>query len=247
MIIPEVVENLEFRYLYVKFFKWQDSFMNETVQGEPQTGRVYRSLWNTQTKNHKIIISDGHRVNSLVIDNLTNSNPESAYLSDIHELTVDNILNFKIEERDLDKLNKWIETKNEDILRHQKPMEDPTQGLVKLQEAIYNQDQEEFKAMDRASSAMLELFHANRTQFEIVVKLAEYLKSESLESGNDLAYYLTLHPQNGKGINIARALRALDTYVSDNRRTNESVSDLYNAMGGIVVEMERKLSNNLID
>jgi hypothetical protein len=243
MIIPEVIENLEFKYLFIKSFKWQDQMMNEAFQGEPTSGRLYRAIWNNQTKNHRLLVGNVE----LLIEDINSSNPERPYLCDIHEISLDNIIECKLQEEDLDKLNNWIESNNEDIRSLYKPRDPIQQGLIQLGEAMQRQSQQEFNALKKAAEAMKNLLDINAIQFDIIVDFIEFLVKENYSSPSDPTYALSMHYKHGLGINISKALKYIDFYSSDSRRINEDVNDLKIAMAAIITEIDRKISNNLID
>ena len=80
-----------------------------------------------------------------------------------------------------------------------------------------------------------------------MVYLINYLIEEDLDGYNDIAGWMRQHPTKGLSLNISKALQALDRYAGDDRRTNEDMGDLYRAVEAVVTELERKISNDLID
>lgn len=234
-MIEEKLESIEFKYLYTKRFVWAHPVMVEEYQGHPIQGRVYRDIFNPQTKNHKIILvgTEGLGLPTLV---------GSTDLSDFEfkEITLETILDFEIKEEDLDLLNGWIESGNSDI----KAMYQP---LNKLTQALHSHEEDEAEALARATESLLHLWNINSLKFDIVVNLINYLAEADLNSYSDVANHIRHHPTQGKGVNITQALRALDHYNSDDRRSGEDLSDLYVAIEAMVVELERKIENNLID
>lgn len=234
MIIKEQLTDIEIKYLFIRKWVWSDSMMIEEFQGHPRTGRVYRAIFNDKTGNYKVLI--GETFLAFNKEDLT---------EDLVEITLNNLLDFQFHEEDLDLLNSWIESDNKDIkAEYEPPIQ---QGLTKLRKAMDNQEQEEANAAGRAVDALMELYMTNTLQFEILLELATILVSENVNSMSDPAYGMTIHKTRGLGINIARSVRALGKYASDDRRTNERVEDLYDAIVGVVTELERKISNNLID
>lgn len=246
IVLTEELQNILFKYYFINKFEWATLSDVDRFQSHPLPGRVYRGLYNTQTKLTKLVLTDPPSPTGIGFESLSNSDPEKGYVCEIQELTLDNILDFKIDESDLDNIIKWQTSENKDLKNTFEP--NPIQhGLLRLKAAMNKQEQEELSAMDRASNAMLELWQANSLKFDIMINFIEFIINKDYESYNDAANYLTHHPVNGKGINIANALRHLDNYVNDDRRVNEDINDLMESMNSCVVEIERKIDNNLID
>src|SRR5690606_4265154 len=149
---------------------------------------------------------------------------------DVIELTRQNILDCEIREEDLDQMIKWMT-----------PEQTIRQGMLSLKEAVNQQRREEIDAADRASKALMGLWILNDLKFEIVLEFVRRIIQGEVESVEDPASYLETHKNYGLGVNIAKALRALDRYAGDSRRTNENVEDLYEAMTACVTEVERKM------
>lgn len=236
MIIKEQLTDIEIKYLFVKKWDWSDSFTSDQFAGHPHKDRVYRAKFNDKSGVYKILIDDTFIAFS----------KEDFPVGDLIEITLDNLLDFQFHEEDLDKLNTWIESDNKDIKAEyeQPPIQ---QGLTKLRKAMDNQEQQEEAAAGRALDVMMELYMTNTLQFEILLELASILVSENVNSMSDPAYGMTLDAKHGLGINVSRAVRALGKYSSSDRRNNERVEDLYDAVVGVVTEIERKAGNNLID
>lgn len=239
--MTEQFKDVTIKYIYVSKFDWLHPIEREQFLGHPLKGRVYRDIFNPQTGNHKILVPglDG----GLGFDNLKATNDLADF--DLREITLDTILDFDIVEDDLDLMNQWIESGNKDIEQRYEPT--IPQGLNRLREALHNQKQDEAEALARATESMMHLWVANPDKFSVMVNFINFLTDADLDSLSDPANYIRLHPTDGKGVNIAQALRAIDTYNGDNRRTNENMVDLYIAMEALTVECERRYVNDLLD
>jgi uncharacterized tellurite resistance protein B-like protein len=158
------------------------------------------------------------------------------------ELNLTNILDFQLDETSLDQIIKWYENDHKEI----KAMYTQT-GLVRLQQAMQDQENEEVDAADRASHILMNHWNINPEKFEIVLDLIEFISEADLQAHEDPAHFLKLHKTRGNGINIADALIHLHDYVGENHRFSDDISDLYLATNAIVTEIERKVTNGLID
>lgn len=240
-MIQEDFKDISIKYLYVNKFIWQSPIEREQFQGQPLKHRVYRDIFNPLTGNHKLLIPgmDG----GIGFDKLKDTNEAADF--DLKEITLDTVLDYDITENDLDLLNQWIESGNRDIEDSYRPI--PNEGLQKLKQALHSHNQDEAEALAMATDSMMNLWSANPEKFSVMVSIIQFLTDADLDSYEDIAHHIRLHPVSGKGVNVAQALRAIDNYNSDDRRTNEDVSDLYMAIEALVTEAERKFTNDLID
>lgn len=248
--LQEEFKDIEVKYLYTKRFVWHSTMDREIFQGFPLKGRVYRDLYNPKTQNHKlkiegiVISEEGMQLNGLAIKALQESG--SDYDCDFVEVTLDTILDLDILEEDLDSINKWIESGNTDLEKLYEPAP-MNEGLKKLKKALHDQSQDEAEALAMGTQTIMNLWLANPDKFNVIMGLIEFLTESDLNSLSDPAFYIRLHPVDGKGVNITQALRAIDIYNSDDRRRNQDIRDLYAAMEALTTELERKFVNNLID
>jgi hypothetical protein len=236
MIIPEVIENLEFKYLFVKSFKWQDTELQESLQGQPLSGRLYRSIYNIQTQLHKFVLGE---TTNLVVEKLQCSSPDFAYLCDVVEVTIDNILDLKITEEDLDQLNTWIESNNEDIRRRYNSAKVPNTQLIQLGNEMM---EEEAQAVAMSNEIMCHLYHIDIERFYTVLDLITKISDLTIEETNDPTYELSIHPQFGTGVNLSNVFKNLSQYTGTDRRTNLNVEDLTNSIYSLVKEYEQKIN-----
>ena len=215
------------KYLYIKKWDWGHIKPAVELDGHPREGRVYRATYNENSGVYEIYIFKDSTITLFKRDI-----PDG----DVIELTRQNILDCEIREEDLDQMIKWMT-----------PEQTIRQGMLSLKEAVNQQRREEIDAADRASKALMGLWILNDLKFEIVLEFVRRIIQGEVESVEDPASYLETHKNYGLGVNIAKALRALDRYAGDSRRTNENVEDLYEAMTACVTEVERKMVNGLID
>lgn len=214
------------KYVFIKDFKWNPMLADPY----PMNGRVYPSVFNVHSEQYTLLLPD-HTM--LTVKSLIEVNDK--YESNLIELSRENILDFDIKEEDLDLINEEI--------KQEVPVVE--QGLIKLRDAMHQHDQDEATAADQTFYVMMNLWKANALKHQIVLDIAEHLTTTDLESYADPANYLRLHETKGLGLNIAQALRSLDRYAGDDRKTSEDLPDLFNAVEAIVVELERRYSNEL--
>lgn len=227
-MIQERDSDVEVKHIYIKKFKYNNPEIAESMCGHPISNRVYKSIFNINTKHHRLLLPDGVIMG---FDVLNGSNPDAEY--DLIEITLDNILDFDIQETDLDLMLKEDQSPTFEII-----------GFEKLQEALNQQGMDEVDFSQRASEAVLGLFHANPLKAEILVDLANYLSDADLDSYSDPSNHLRFHPKYGAGVSLAKALQALDRYTCENRRISENIGDLFETMEACVTEIERVYSSD---
>lgn len=236
--IPVDKKAITSKLYFVNKFTWLDVHDQERFQGHPKEGRVYRGEYNSNTKNYGLLVDDN---NMLIMDTLVVQGDRERYNfnSEIVELTKDNILSFNILEEDLDNIIKWTEKPAKAPQPHQLPM------LV-LSQAMKQQEQEESEAAHLAVNTLMELYDVNETQFYILIELAQFLTEKAAEDIDDPTYELSVGPY-GLSQNLAKALTHLKTYSSTDRRKNQNIEDLKQALSGIITEWTRKLYLKEID
>lgn len=233
-LIDEQLSDIQIKYVYIKNFTWLHPVEKELYAGHPIPGKVYRAIFNKNTGNWKLLIPNSN--NALLFNKLVNVN--EGFESEMVELTAKNLLDFHIEESDLDEIIKWSKNKNSDV---KGVYEEP---LASLNRAMNNRNEEEEQASARAFDTIMTLWHVNPIKFDIILSIADRLVEEECSSHEDPANFLSLHPTDGRGVNISKAIRALDTYVCDNRKINNDIEDLYDAVSGCVQEIERTVIND---
>lgn len=223
-VIPEKVKDVEIKYVFVKSFQFFNPAEAEALSGHPRVGSVYRSVQNLHTKHHRLLLPDG------VIMGFNQLVGESGGASfELAEINIDNILDYDIAEEDL----QIFLHPNDDIFE-----QPPTIMIEGLQQQLEQSIEDEVDFSSRASDVVLSLFEINPVKAEVLIKVASFLLDSEMQSHEDAAYNLKLSSK-GLGLNIGAALIHLDRYSSEDRRTSECEEDLLEAIGAIVLEMER--------
>jgi hypothetical protein len=233
-MIKEEIDQLEFKYLFIKKWVWNDTMVKEDMNGHPITNRVYRAVYNKQTQNTKLLIEPDI---ALVFEQADQVD------KDLVELTSTNLIHQNVSEEDLDHLIYWLTNKDSEMQAYLGKNEQPFNPLQIISMAMQQHDQEEVEAANRALNAMRNLWLVNNIQFETVVALAEALTEYSVEREEDKTSFLLLG-KNGSMVNIREALLALQRYSSDDRRTNGDEADVFEAVIALITELERKVLND---
>jgi hypothetical protein len=219
------------KYLFIKKFEWSNIQYKEDYQGHPLEGRVYKASYNENTKNHTL---HGMGDVSVTIEYLKTSDPDRSYVSDILELTKETILSVDIQEEDLNKIINWNEMEDGESLELSN-LPIPLQTLFTAMANQANQDEETIQAV---ASRLRELQPISPLQVEIAHDVVEHLTLMSMNE--DAASELELDPDLGKGMNISHSIRAISRYISKDRRESDFEEDLYEAIGGLMRELERR-------
>lgn len=223
-MIKERESDIQIKYILVKKFSYLHPDIAEAFAGNPIQGKVYRSVYNINTKHHRLLLPDGVVMGFNVL-----IGESSDAVFELIEITKDNILDFNLSEEDLD----VFLLPNTDIFFEPKQM---------IQNALSQRQDDEVDFANRASNTILNLWSINPDKAEILLTIAHCLTELELSSHEDAANSLR-YSDKGLGINIAEALRALTRYSSDDRKTNEDTADLMVALEAIVVEMERNFNH----
>lgn len=221
-MIAEQKSDTEIRYVYIKKFSYYHPEVAESFSGHPRTGGIYRSLYHLHTKHHRLLLPDGI---VLGFNQLVGNSGDAEF--DLAEITKDNILDFNLSEEDLD----VFLLPNNDIF---------FEPSMKVHEAIVRQEEIESDFAHRASEIIMGLWSINSIKAELLLDIAHCLTELEMTSHEDAANYLRLHPTKGMALNIGEALRALDRYAGDDRKSNEDTADLMVAIESCVTELERK-------
>lgn len=224
------------KYLYTVKFNWTVPSLQREFGDEPKKGRVYRANYNPHDISPYLLITNSTPIG---FESLSSTNEVADF--EFKELTAENILDFDIVEEDLELMNKWFESKGEDVFTEEKFI---PEGLTKLKEALHSHTQDESEALAYGTQTIMNLWVANPDKFNVMMDFIEYLTQADLNSYSEPSTYLRLHEKYGLGINVSKALEALNRYAGDDRRTNEDMDDLHRAMEAITVELERTIDND---
>jgi|GEM_PF-6720808 len=232
--MKDTAENSEFKFFYVSKFAWGNPLDNERNQGHPKEKKVYRGWYNKDTGTYRLAYD---LQNAIWLDKLKIDEPESGYTSDITELSLNNILNFPIEEDCLENLIKWLEIDNKDLKQVAFPKIMQEAQLIAL---IKNKMEPQEQMIEGFINSAEELHAIDPMSFEKVWEVMDYLLEEmhNVPEGSIDADWLSKGPR-GAGINISNAIQCLSRYIGDNRRTNEDPKDLLKAIVHILNELIR--------
>lgn len=234
--MKDTAENSEFKFFYVSKFEWGNPMDHERNLGHPKEKKVYRGWINKDTNTYRIAYD---MKNAIWLDKLKVTEEHIGYTSDISELTINNILDFPIEESDLENMIKWLESDNADL----------KQAVLgpKIQEAqiiaIINksmQPPQSEQDIEGFINSAEELHSLDPLAFEHIWALMDFIleSMHSLPEGSFDADFIAKGPQ-GAPINIYNAITCLNRYIGDNRKTNLEPEDLQKAMHHILSELIR--------
>jgi hypothetical protein len=231
-MIKEKLEDISIQYYYSKDFRWIDPMLSEQFQGHPRPGQVYRAIVNDSTKNIKVIVSENTAV---VINDFLHGIHYEGYLT---PLTLENILELNLEEKELDRIIKWQERDHADLKRLYNPQQTTGEHVVlqTLANAMNQQAGEEREDITRATNLLAALRITDSVGFELILELIDALGHESMSDEPSRA--LATDPRFSTGINVSRAMNSLCRYIGDDKRTNYDREDLIEAFLGIVNELK---------
>jgi hypothetical protein len=221
------------KYLYVKHWEYADPILLEFFQGLPKKQSVYRAELNPDTNQYSMIFKEG-AFPLLIPTLITNNLAQDGYSCELVELSKSNILDLNLEEDDLDKIISW--TENKTMINNN--------SLQVFQEAHLQMQHEQAERLAYVTEAISRLDSVNSIHVDIIFDAVEMLEEKNLldhDPINDIA----LDERLGLGVNISRAQDSLKRYSSNDRRTNEDPTDLYEALYHIVRELERRTLNEI--
>jgi hypothetical protein len=237
MTISEKLEDVRFKYVYVKAFKWGDPLGNERFGGHPKAGGVYRTIYNINSKSYKLLLNN--TMDFLLLTALTTTDDLGS--SEIEALTPHNIVGFDLTEEQLDKLVTWITTDNADI-RERYTKSTPNFSEV-FSTALVKQVSTENTAMTRVVHTCLPLHQINPQMLDLVMELIQHLIDDEYSKAEDtLNIALTTE---GKGLNIHHAVHHLQDYMRPVKLGGDERVSLINSILNILTELERRSINEL--
>src|SRR5690606_8843885 len=127
-MLIDTPSNTKIVYLFVNDFQWTVPLNKEASVGHPKSGRVYRAIKNVDTESYRVMYTIDKNFQGVLIDKLDNDDRAAGYLSDIHEITKSNVLDFDILEEDLTEFVRWLETENKDLITAMEPFFDRQRG-----------------------------------------------------------------------------------------------------------------------
>lgn len=214
-----------FKYFYIKKFQWTDPLAVAQFSGQPIEGKVYRGWIKKGTAQPTLIFDSEHHPGWQPVTMLAfeNNSDDFSWVGEIKELTKENILDFSIEEADLDSILKWTSNNNKDLLP----------SIPELPaEVDYVTDNYE-KAMDVMGS----IFATNLELFDSVIDTLNHVHKHDMKEMS-LASLLNFR-EEGKGINCKEAITAIEQYLS-NTKKGDKVERIYEAIGALLKELQRR-------
>lgn len=245
-MIGETLNDVTFKYLFVKKFKWIDITRAEVYQGHPRAGMVYRAIHGNNTNNYKVVISP---TNTLLTDELiVTEEQEDSLVCEMVEITKQNIIQLNIPEKELDRLSAWITNGNQDLKSMYQPPQPPVQimqqGLIRLKNAMMAQEDEESKAMAKAERVMGGVYVTNPVAFDLILEMADAIFQYDLLRQQSSTLGLTLGAE-GKGINCHQALENIHEYLSPVKQGGDERISVKQAIIHLYSELERRILNDL--
>lgn len=250
-------------YGFVKHFLYHDASALYQMGGHPTPGRVYRIIQDSE-KAFRLHIGVENNIahhEGLLLNGLQGSWPN--WECEIVEITPDNFTEFDLVQEDSEKLNKWIDTDNEDLRNHTKPVNvqvHTKDDIVKLLESL---------PIDAATNVLSgpgdihegmqllisdEAIHfatvadnireKDKEMFKALVHLLLYVGScygDKYEKGgmHNFSKEVTQHPDLGKGANLFTTLKYLQRYISTGFAKSGNPEDLMKSMHYILFELMR--------
>lgn len=245
--------NTKIIYLFVKDFQWTIPINKESNVGHPKPGRVYRGVKNTDTESYRLMYRVGDAIQGTLLPLLDSHDEANGYLSDIREITIDNILDFDILEEDLTEFLRWLETDNKELKEKMKGFFDKQQPnalppfLQKktmpemVVEILRSRDPE----LASIVSTVNELRISDPHIFAAVGAFINHLLAHPEAETSIDSRWIRFDKNLGAGANLSAALSKLSVYGSSNRRTSFSEHDLVGAIRDLLLEEYRwKLHEN---
>ena len=230
------ISNTEFLYVFVKKFKWENPLEHEQAGGHPIPGRVYRASKNVDTDTYRLFAEMPDRPTLLVFGKLKET-IEGAYTSDFKVISPKTLLDFDITDEDLDSLLEWLKSDNKNL----KEVMGFNMTPVKIEQTKTNEDVADFidcaKRLYDLNPSLLNSIH-DYLHFAIE-------QEEESDEGPIPTTFLTLNSAHGTGANVIRAVEKLSVYVSDDRRVNLDLDDLYGAITNLLTEGTNRTFNNI--
>lgn len=241
--LDDKATNTKIVYLYVKEFTWTNIESRENTAGHPKKDRLYRGVFNTDTKTYRLFYKEDEAVYLPTLTATTDN--EFGYLSNIVEVTVQNVLELDINDEDLTEFVKWVEDDNATLkntmgINQGQPKQKPVteaEFMKAMQATQEGREQLEFLAELRS------LREVNLPVFSALTDLVSYLVNVDVPEGADSfvdTAWMNVSKTLGAGKNISRAIEHLARYGGENRRTNLSGTDLMIALKALLEEQARR-------
>lgn len=251
--VTDTPTNTALGYLFVKQFAWSSAGDNENHVGHPKPGRVYRSVFNKDTKTWRLFYEIDGKLTGIFLPKLNAEErtdedkffTELQYTAEIIELSKTTILDCDITTEDLDLLCKWIDEGNQPIKhimgfeREQPHGFMPVSGeeIVRALQQNMLRD-EEFVAFIKQARHLKE---NNLLLFDAIAEFVWFL-NESMAVPDETidSTWTEFSKTLGAGKNISKSLEHLSRYGGESQRTNMMQEDLFGAIKSLMLEQARR-------
>jgi hypothetical protein len=208
-------------YLFVKDFAYKDKNYEEMMGGHPKVGRIYRALFDQESKIYRVIVEEDDKSEAglagLMITKLVND--DARWRADMEIFDDESILNYDILSEDFLRLGKWKEVDNADIdyLRYEASangveIEQEENGITKV--IFSSEDDSEENFTDNILSLAETDYELAKAVDKTLEGILHYLSSISVDYP-DLTQHLSSSKTAGKGVNIGLAVEALSEYINN--------------------------------
>lgn len=253
-MLIDTTQNTKIVYLFVEKFEWLHTMDREQSVGHPKPGRLYRAIKNTDTNSYRVMYPINGAFQGTLIDQLDGA--ADVYISEIHEVTLDNILKFSISTEDLKEFERWLDTKNKDLVEYMekffKKQKSPTSKSINelpdeeffrvILKTLGNRDPE----MAAVLSTLDQLRAADPHAYLGMALFSHHLLNKQQQEETPIdSFWIRLDEQLGGGANLSSALEKLAQYGGKNRRLNYSEDDLMGAIRDLLLEAYRRDLHNL--
>lgn len=253
MILQDTPQNTKIVYLYVNEFDYgQDHIGREQTLNHPKSKKVYRAIYNTETKTYRAVYKVDKDVHSVFIGGLQVREEDSGFICDIHILIAENILDFNISESNLDELLNWLKTDNNDIKailgdiggKPLKKRQLPVNTSVSVPPQVNNGQQQGMKLPPELVQLIKlgsELQKTDPILFGTIFDLIVFLTNDSYtETGILGTSWLKMDKDHGAGVNVSAAVEKMSRYLGQDRRNNLDNNDLMGAIKDLLIEKSRR-------
>ena len=247
-------QNTKIVYLWINKFAWSNDMDKEQSVGHPKPKHLYRGVYNKDTETYRFVYKMGDIFQGTFLKSLTSDDETAGYTSDIVELSLSNILDSNLSEKDLKMLLEWIDTDNKDLKeklwaapkRVNLDFIDMGTDIATFFADTIKKSDPEFTDFIAVGSSLREI---NPSMFEAVHNIISYLiEDEYTEVEDDSSIsprWISMDVKLGAGANLYGAIQKLARYGSVNTRVSRSKEDLLGAIKDLLVEQQRRNLHNL--
>ncbi len=239
--------NTKIVYIYVNSFEWESEEHNEVNLGNPKSKRLYRGVFNNDTKTYRLIFLREDSFDGLFIPKLKAQ--AYNYSIDATEITLDNILSVDLNDGDIEQLLMWTAKDGNKTLWDKIWEDDPSVNKNAVKNAITKQLRKVDPLMLDFVNIVSNLKATHPLMFDAVARLHRYLLynqdgSTMMDSPVDPSW-IKMSIDHGAGANLSEALQKLARYGGTDRRENLLEEDLLGAIKDLMTELVRRNLHNI--